>query len=59
MIQKCTLRMSNVWGLGPLEEKEATKGADVSLIALLLKIVAVGALSITRSIKGNIKAYMI
>lgn len=33
-----------VMGLGPLEEKEATNGADVSFASLLLKMVAVGLL---------------
>ena len=41
-----TLRMSNVSGLGPLEENETMKGALLSFTASLLKIVAVGTLSI-------------
>lgn len=49
-----TLRMSKVSGLGPLEEKETTIGADVSFTALLLKIVAVGKLSIQKSSRVNI-----
>lgn len=43
---KVTLRMSDVALLGPLDEKEATTGADVSLNSLLLNIVAVGKLQI-------------
>lgn len=45
-----TLRMSKVSGFGPLEEKETTKGADVSFTALLFKMVAVAALYIQKYI---------
>lgn len=42
MIVYATLSMSAVMGFGPLEEKEATNGASVSLTSSLLKMVALG-----------------
>lgn len=40
----CTWSTSTVIGLGPLEEKETTNGANFSSTSSLLKMVAVGLL---------------
>lgn len=40
-----TLRISNVIGLGPLDENQTTYGADSSLVVILLSMVAIGSLS--------------
>lgn len=40
-----TLRMSAVMGLGPLEEKETTLGANSLFSSIVFSIVAVGSLA--------------
>lgn len=49
-----TLRISGVTMFGPLEEKEATRGAIVSFISSLLNMVAVGFLQKRRKKKKSI-----
>lgn len=44
-----TLRMSGEIGFGPLEEKEATIGAEMSLYSSATKIMATGILSTLQS----------
>ena len=39
--------MSNVIGFGPLDEKEITVGAALSIGSILIKMLAVGVLSTT------------
>lgn len=44
MYKLITLSMSLVMGFGPLDEKETTNGASVSLTPTLFEMVAVGSL---------------